>query len=334
MGRMTRAPAHTLGFGLAALTGNGEAPAVIQLLPAGRFRAQDGRPADAPGWLLDDAAAQVLIDQMAARANPLVIDYEHQTLHAERNGQPAPAAGWFSQLEWRPGRGLFAVGVEWTARARAMIEAGEYRYISPVFTYGPDGRPRRLLSAAITNDPALDGMAAVALTHTHSEDTPVDQKTLELLGLESDAGPDEIATAVAELKARADRADEAQSALAALKADSAPLTVVEELKTELAALKAEQINQTVDTLVTDALADGRLLPSMESWARDLGQAHLAALTQYLESAAPIAALQGTQTAGSPPPTTESGLTDDELAVCKLLGQSPDEYRAFKSGSKE
>ncbi len=63
----------------------------------------------------------------------LPLDYEHQTLNSESNGQPAPAAGWATRFEWRPGAGLFALDVQWTDRARQMIEAGEYRYISPVF---------------------------------------------------------------------------------------------------------------------------------------------------------------------------------------------------------
>jgi phage I-like protein len=91
-----------------------------------------------------------------------VVDYEHQTLLAAQNGHPAPAAGWFSKLEWRES-GLFAIDVEWTERATQMIEGGEYKYISPVFAYDKKtGKVLRLLHAALTNNPALDGMDAVA----------------------------------------------------------------------------------------------------------------------------------------------------------------------------
>ncbi|WP_438805125.1 phage protease [Sodalis sp. (in: enterobacteria)] len=58
---------------------------------------------------------------------------------ARGNGQPAPAAGWYSQLEWVEGLGLFAVDVEWTERARTLIAAGEYRFVSPLFQYDRQG---------------------------------------------------------------------------------------------------------------------------------------------------------------------------------------------------
>src|SRR5258708_27555760 len=78
----------------------------IQLLPAGEFRAIDGRPAEVQAWKLDRATAERLIAEFNAKKNDLVIDYEHQTLHAEDNGKPAPAAGWIKALEWREGKGL------------------------------------------------------------------------------------------------------------------------------------------------------------------------------------------------------------------------------------
>lgn len=139
----------------------------VQLFPAGRFRALDGRPADVAGdhWYIDAAIAQRLISAAQARANPFVIDYEHQTLNAEKNGQPAPAAGWWqnANMEWRAGQGLFAVNIDWTAKARAMIAAGEYKFFSPVFKYDKQsGAVTEILMGAVTNFPALDGMEALA----------------------------------------------------------------------------------------------------------------------------------------------------------------------------
>jgi phage I-like protein len=105
----------------------------LQLLPAGVIKGKDGRPKGLPGWRTDASIASRVIARAERLANDLVIDYEHQTLNTQTNGQPAPAAGWFKQLEWREGEELFAVGVKWTERARAMIAAGEYRYISRYF---------------------------------------------------------------------------------------------------------------------------------------------------------------------------------------------------------
>lgn len=135
----------------------------IRLIPAGLFRARDGRPAGLSGWILTAKNAAAIIEVAAKMADDFVIDYEHQSVQASINGQPAPAAGWFKRLEWREGQGLFAVDVRWTARASAMIVAREYRYISPVFGFdAKTGEVQNLFSAAITNNPALDGLTDVA----------------------------------------------------------------------------------------------------------------------------------------------------------------------------
>ncbi len=135
----------------------------IRLIPAGVFRAGDGRPAGLTGWQLTPGNAAAIIQAAASLANDFVLDYDHQTLQAAKNGQPAPAAGWFKRLEWRDGEGLFAVDVRWTERAAAMIAAREYRYISPVFTFdAKNGDITGLVSAAITNTPALDGLTDIA----------------------------------------------------------------------------------------------------------------------------------------------------------------------------
>jgi phage I-like protein len=149
---------------LASLAMDLNAGGEAQLTPAGAFRGLDGRPTEVSAWRIDAAIAQRLMARFNARAKRTVIDYEHQTLHAEKNGQPAPAAGWFGKLEWRDGQGLFSVGTEWNARAKAMIEAKEYRYISPVFAYSTrTGEVLDIFHAALTNAPALGGMAEVAL---------------------------------------------------------------------------------------------------------------------------------------------------------------------------
>ncbi|SFI83288.1 phage protease [Nitrosomonas sp. Nm34] len=113
-------------------------------------------------WLIYATLAGSVISWFETLTNKTVLDYEHQTLLAAQNGQPAPAAAWFGELQWRES-GLFAVDVEWTERASQMIKAGEYRYISPVFLYDKKtGAVTRHLHAALTDNPTLDGMDAVA----------------------------------------------------------------------------------------------------------------------------------------------------------------------------
>ncbi len=325
----------------AALPADG---AAVQLLPAGTFRASDGsgRPADAPHWKLDGAIAARLIARVAAKANPLVIDYEHQTLFAEKNGQPAPAAGWFAgkSLEWRDGAGLFATAPEWTPPAAARIANGEYRYISPVFEYDrASGEVLDIRMAALTNNPGLAGMAAVALTALNdfsTEEVPqVNQTLTKLLAVmclaESFSEADAL-SAVAALKAKADSLDTQIAALKAQAPDPAkfvPVETMASLQTQVAALTAEITAGKVGAVVADALAAGKLLPAQKEWAEALGKSDFAALTAYVEKTPAIAALQGTQTGGKGGSENTHQPSDVDVAVMKALGLTAAQFAAGK-----
>ena len=318
----------------------------VQLLPAGVFRSSDGsgRPADAPHWKLDGAIAARLIARAAAKANPMVIDYEHQTLYAEKNGQPAPAAGWFvgKSLEWRDGQGLFAVDPAWTRPAAAMIANEEYKFISPVFEYDrATGEVLDIRMAALTNNPGLTGMAAVALTALNDfsteEDPPVNEtlkKLLAALGLAETIGEAEAVSAAAALKAKADSADGLNTQVAALKAQApdpakfVPVETMQQLQTQVASLTSRLNEGEVADVVEAALTAGKLLPAQKEWATELGKTNLAALKSYVEKTPAIAALGGLQTGGKDPAGEKKPgeLADNELAVCKAMGLSADEYR--------
>lgn len=174
----------------------------IQLLPYGEFRAIDGRPHDAPAWYLTEENGRDVVDLANASRNQLVVDYEHQTLHKEKNGQPAPAAGWMRWLEFTP-KGIFA-DVEWTDKAAASIAAKEYRYISAVFSYDTKGYVRKIFHAALTNYPALDGMdevlaaASAQLITPEKEQNPMNELLQQLFGL-PEASEEELKAALSAL---------------------------------------------------------------------------------------------------------------------------------------
>jgi phage I-like protein len=346
IGGMTKSQRRTSVAALAAaLPASGQA---AQLLPAGAFRSADGsgRPDDAAHWKIDAAIAARLIARVAARANPLVVDYEHQTLFCERNGQPAPAAGWFAgaALEWRDGAGLFA-RVDWTPAAAGRIADGEYRYISPVFEYDRrTGEVLDLRMAALTNNPGLHGMAAVALKALNDFPTPEDpevnetlKKLLAAIGLADDAGEADALAAVAALKARADTADNLNTQIAALKAqapDPAKFVAVEtmqHLQTQVAALAARLNEGEVGDVVAAALAAGKLLPAQKGWATDLGKSDLAALKAYVEQTPAIAALTGMQSGGEGGDGRSHQPTGADLAVMKAMGLTA---AVFATGKQE
>jgi len=316
--------------------------AECQLLPAGpTFRATDGsgRPADASHWRIDAALAAALIARFNARANPRVIDYEHQTL----GEGPAPAAGWFKGLEWREGEGLYATGIEWTSRAAAMLKAGEYRYISPVFSYAPgDGAVLDIQMAALTNNPGLDGMKAAALKAAQHffnvptlEGTTVELKTLlAALGLPETSNEDAALTALAALKAKADEAlanaQAKESEIAALKAATpvaydptkhVGIEVVTALQAEIVALKAATDTVSADAQIEAARNAGKVIP--DALAAHLKSLSTVAMKAMLDAMPATAGLTSMQSGGRQDIAGNASSADQ--TVMAALGQTPEQF---------
>lgn len=291
----------------------------IQVLPSGAFRARDGRPATEyphlTDWVFDEAAAKTVLAALATRQTPLVIDYEHQTINTEINGQPAPAAGWVETLpQWQAETGL-TMEVKWTTRAKAMIKADEYRYLSPVFSFDQDtGRVLALHHVALTNYPALDGLRPVTARHNHHQDTAMTLKpeTLVLLGVAATATADELHAAIAALKS-------APNPSVVDPAQYVPLTQFEALKSEMAALTARQQQAEVDDLIEAGRSSGKLLAAQETWARELGNKDVAALRTYLDTTPAISALKNNQTQGKPPTDAPTALTEAQQEAARIGG---------------
>ncbi len=355
-------------FALAARAGT--LPGRIQLFPCGEFAARDGRPASLDGvaataWRITTREAATVLTAWHAEKTPLVVDYEHQTQLAAENGKPAPAAGWITGLVWEETRGLFA-DVAWTARARAHILAGEYRYVSPVFTFDKHtGAVLRLVCAALTNHPALDGMdAAQAATEEH---TFMKKNLLEalraFLSLPAEANEAAVQAAlttqaagrslaallagkdaeIAELTRMVSTAETAKTTeIAALKAaapdpahyvPAALLTAEREKVTALtatvAALKKDSAEETLTAEIRAALADGRLPKSCEVWAKNLSKTDPDSVRSYLKNAVPAAALTAMQSKGKEPEQRQRQLTDEEKYVCTQTGLPEADFLARK-----
>ena len=304
------------------------------IAPAGRFRAGDGRPEKpAAGWVIADPAA--LVGRLNARSAQVCVDYEHASLSAGKTGIAAPAAGWVSAWRWDDGSGLYAQ-ISWCARAQGLIDADEYRYLSPVLIYDESsGDVLSVYNIALTNNPALDQLPAVqaalaALSATiQTQEVPGMEELLEqlrwMLNLPVGATTDDIVAQLQKIidqikatKPAALAADGATLAgglgallsaqtvqIAELSAKSvapagmAPLSALLELQQQVAALTAAQAVDSLKVRVHAALSDGRLLPSMQAWAdaQLSGTAEQrAALSAYLDAAVPLPALAGSQTA--------------------------------------
>jgi phage I-like protein len=253
---------------------------------------------------------------------------------------------------------LFAKNPDWTQAAATMIAADEYRYLSPVFSYNPEtGVVLDIYSVALTNNPAIDNMAAVSMAAASAalnspQESLMNEELMErlryLLNLP-------LTTTVAEMLSQLDKLKtilggtettaaaslfdllaKKDSQIAALSmqkpnpAEFVPVAVMTDLQTQVAALSAQINGDKVTGLVQNALQSGKLLPAQEAWATDLGKTNLAALTAFLDTAQPIAALSGTQTGGHKPHGTDKPkLTGEELAVCSAMGLTPEQFLATK-----
>lgn len=360
-----------------------QASADVHLLPMGEFVGRDGRPGKGLTWKLSDAQGRALAARLTERHSSVQfnLDYEHQAMLSETNGQPAPAAGWASTFEWRNGDGLYALNVQWTAKARQMIEAAEYKYISPVIAYdNKTGEVLGVLNAALVNIPNLDlnpvaqervaRLNASFSTQPEQSMNEVLKALLKALGLpETDATTAEQAVSavatlkaataelrkaagvaetvavadavavVAALKAGADKVAGLTTEVAALKAGGAgepdptkyvSLKAFTDLHSEVSALRAGSVDREVDELIAAARAEGKCSPVVETVWRGIGKADIAQLKALIDKTPANPALAGlSQTAGKQldKPDANATPTADELAMCKNMGMTIEQFRA-------
>lgn len=308
------------------VTGAGVAPAEAHLLPPGPFRAVDGRPFECGAWQLDAAIAARVIARADAQKTDILIDFEHQSLRSAENGKRAEAAGWIPRtLEWREGKGLYALNISWVGDTAELIVGKKYRYLSAVFLYAAGtGEVLEILSVALTNTPALDGLEALAdLARKHSvfsteeEADMADENQVAALTSERDG----LKTQLAALTTERDNMKTQVAALTAERdAQQAKLDAIEQEKAA-AALASEKAKHA--DLLAAALNDGRLTPAQQPWAE---KQSLAALTEYLDATDPLAILKKQSGGGA---DGNHGLTKEELDMCKRMGVTPEDFAKTK-----
>ena len=224
-----------------------DVPDEVQVLPSGGVS-----PKGKTAFVVDEESRRMIAEAFEKSSTDLVVDYEHQSL----SGSEAPAAGWIKELMDRGEQGIWAK-VQWTERAVEYLRGREYRYLSPVVLIRKkDGRAVELLGAALTNLPAIDGMAPVVMSAAHAGmyAAPVKaddrfrelySSVLGLIGLPEDAGLEEVAAKITSLASPEGFVPEAEHLA---------------LKDTLRAMEAE-------AMITEGLSRGKLAPSLLPWAR-------------------------------------------------------------------
>lgn len=194
-----------------------DGPRWIQIAKVGSFR---GHPAG-PFALTPETFDEIVRNFRASANKAVPIDFEHASEADPTSGSVpvlgAPAQGWIRDLDNRGGAGLWGL-VEWLPQARTYIREGAYRYLSPAIRFGARDRVTgaqigaRLTSAALTNQPFLDGMAPLAakdkpMTHSvpHGAMMPALRAALRLDEL---APPTDMRAKLANLRAACMVADD------------------------------------------------------------------------------------------------------------------------------
>jgi phage I-like protein len=312
-------------------------PEWIQLIPAGSFHGRDGR---GPYVLSDPRAVIAATNALRMRAG-IPIDYDHATDFAAPQGNPAPAAGWITEFAIR--NGAIWGRVEWTERAASVIRAHEYRYISPVFQYAPnDGTITRLLRAGLTNNPNL---YLTAISAAGDEESNMDEfinQLREMLGLAADASTEDILKRLSATVAAAASVDNVGApSHHAGSFDPARYVAVADFQqalTELNALKMQRAREKAERAVDEAIRSGKLVPAHREWAISYCAADPKGFDTF--AARQPVLLPGEMNLGGDPRTAllrshaGSMLSATEVAICGLLGVTPNDFVKRKGGGAD
>ena len=317
----------------------------IKLLPSGTVTPRDGRPAIIVG---DEAGMKAIVEETLSylAETEMMIDYDHQSLFGavEGVGGTAKAAGWVKEFDVRPD-GIYA-RVEWTAAAKAAIEAGEYRYISPApVSNRKSGKVSRIINAALVNMPALDLEAFAASAKLSLTKGPTMDEILKLLGLAEGATEADALSAIqallADTAAIALAADlpkeaDAEAITAAVKkaetdaspdpAKYVPIEAGTAMQAELKALSEKVSGNEAEAVVAAAIKDGKLAPALKDWGIALATKDPAGFQAFAASAP---ALTATQLGDGKKSETDADLSDTDLQVMSQMGLKRDDMVASK-----
>lgn len=326
---------------------NKSAPTWIEIIPANKFSAIDGR---GPFYLSDP---QKVIDASIRLKTDLLVDRDHETSFS-KPGTQVRAAGWIKEMEVRDG--AIWAKVDWVDEAAQEITAKKYRYVSPEFTSNKKtGEITRIIRLSITNDPALE---IISLAHRQKNLPPLQSTQENNMNLEeflkklADAmGKTETFTAEQALdafKAIASEKDtsdkpykELCSAMGAQDgsdhdelvqlasverlnpAEYVPMNAFKEVQEKLAKIEGDNVKE----IVTSAMREGKLSPSLEEWGLNLASSNRQAFDDFISKNPSI---NGTSSISNNSQNT-SETNEDTLEMCSRLGIDPEEYKKFKEG---
>ncbi|MEZ5872094.1 MAG: phage protease [Nitratireductor sp.] len=301
----------------------------VHILPAISVVSRDGRE-----FAIDNLDAVVEASRRWAGSRRMLIDYEHQSLYSRNNGKPVPAAGWIVGMEVRDD-GIWALA-EWTQKAADMIAAREYRYLSPTLICEAGGKVNRIRNVALTNEPAINELAAVAKVESEMKPESIQQaeasanaalnQLRELLGLSEADGLEAVLEAVRQML---------EKPAAAGKPDPAkyvPIGEFQQVTAELNKLRQGVTQEAAKAHVDEQVRTGRLAPFMSGWATELCTVNKPAFDDFMAKTGPafqqIVEPLHARFSGTPGAAGRPGFDNEiEAEVATKLGLTADEFKA-------
>jgi len=134
----------------------------FHVMPAGTYFERDGEKT-----VYNYETLAKIVENAKKYATPLSIDYDHQTVNADRKSGPIETAGWVLDIEMRSD-GIWALG-KFTSKAADLIKSGSYSFCSPVIERDSIDRltgkkvANSLWNIALTPNPFLDGQQAIRM---------------------------------------------------------------------------------------------------------------------------------------------------------------------------
>lgn len=257
----------------------------ILIAPFGEFDHHLGRQQ------LDIEAALSILARARAGNRDILVDYDHHSLNPDHARQCGAAAGWIRLASLKIGHDGIEAIIDWTEKARALIQAREYRFLSPVFERCAN-KIVALYNMGLTNNPNIPAVPPL-INHEHVKEIKMDdqlksalKKTLgiapqaddDLLraALKKVLGDDEFPSAIEPLKKTLDELAKIFRLPETYTPDQLIASALKILD-ELAKSRAESTERVVD----DAIKSGRLAPTLKEWARDLSTKNPDSLSQFL-----------------------------------------------------
>lgn len=148
---------------------------------------------------MNDETFRSIIDSFSRRKAAILVDFDHKSEQADCAGNGDKiASGWCRALELR-GSDLFA-GIEWTERAKRLIQAKEYCFLSPAVAFQSRDSvtgeilPARLSSIGLVNKPFLSQLDPVLASDATTSFLMSELSELDLAQLSASDGEDHLLT--------------------------------------------------------------------------------------------------------------------------------------------